>query len=169
MPPGSKLPQPYTGAWKNIWKTIRIIIWQIMIFGKSYCSLLTTLQWRHDERDGVSNHRRLDGFLSRLFRRRSKKTSKLRVTDLCEGNALVTGGFPSQRASNAEDVSIDDVIRTLRHEQIGGPFRRHFQLFFLGNFVFRFKFQRNLLPRSTICRHVSCDLGDGSCQIGDKP
>ena len=29
--------------------------------------------------------------LSRLFRRRSKKTSKLRVTGLCEGNSPVTG------------------------------------------------------------------------------
>ena len=32
-----------------------------------------TLQWRHNDRDGVSNHRRLDYLLSRLFRRRSKK------------------------------------------------------------------------------------------------
>ena len=39
-------------------------------------------------------------------RRRSKKTSKLRVTGLCEGNSPVTGEFPAQRASNAENVSI---------------------------------------------------------------
>ena len=38
--------------------------------------------------------------------RRSKKTSKLRVTGLCEGNSPVTGEFPTQRASNAEDVFI---------------------------------------------------------------
>ena len=55
-------------------------------------------QWRHNERDGVSNHRRNDCLLNHLFRRRSKKTSKLRVTGLCEGN--------SQRASNAGNVSI---------------------------------------------------------------
>ena len=36
----------------------------------------------------------------------SKKTSKLRVTGLCEGNPPVTGEFPAQRASNAENVSI---------------------------------------------------------------
>ena len=41
-----------------------------------------------------------------LFRRRSKKTSNLCVTGLCEGNSPVTGEFPSQRASNAENVSI---------------------------------------------------------------
>ena len=38
--------------------------------------------------------------------RRSKKTSKLRVTGLCAGNSPVTGEFPAQRASNAENVSI---------------------------------------------------------------
>ena len=37
-----------------------------------------TLEWRHNERYGVSNHRRLDCLLSRLFRRRSKNTSKVR-------------------------------------------------------------------------------------------
>ena len=42
----------------------------------------------------------------RLFRVRSQKTSKLRVTCLCEGNSPVTGEFPAKRASNAENVSI---------------------------------------------------------------
>ena len=35
-----------------------------------------------------------------------KKTLKLRVTGLCAGNSPVTGEFPAQRASNAENVSI---------------------------------------------------------------
>ena len=35
-----------------------------------------------------------------------KKTSNLRVTGLCAGNSPVTGEFPAQRASNAENVSI---------------------------------------------------------------
>ena len=48
-----------------------------------------TLQWRQNERDGVSNHRRLDCLLDRMFRRRSRKTSKPRVTGLCEGNSPV--------------------------------------------------------------------------------
>ena len=37
---------------------------------------------------------------------RSKKTSKLRVTGLCEGNSPMTGEFSAQRASNAENVSM---------------------------------------------------------------
>ena len=39
-------------------------------------------------------------------RRRSKKTSKPRITGLGEGNSPVTGEFPAQRASKAENVSI---------------------------------------------------------------
>ena len=35
-----------------------------------------------------------------------RETSKLRITGLCEGNSLVTGEFPSQRASNLENDSI---------------------------------------------------------------
>ena len=90
-------------------------------------SHLCTLQWRHVEiesikttsmedvstrvpekikniweGDGVSNHQPHDCLLNRLFRRRSKKTSKLRVTDLCAGNLPVTGEFPAQRARNAD-------------------------------------------------------------------
>ena len=47
---------------------------------------LSALQWRHNERDGVSNHRRLDCLLKCLFRRRSKKTLEFRVTVFVRGN-----------------------------------------------------------------------------------
>ena len=49
----------------------------------------TRLQQRHNERDGVSNHRRLECSSNYLFRCRSKKTSKLRTTVFCEGNPPV--------------------------------------------------------------------------------
>ena len=65
-----------------------------------------TLQWRHNELYGVLNHRRLHCLLNCWFRRRSKKTSKFRVTGLCVGNSPVTGEFPAQKASNAVNVSI---------------------------------------------------------------
>ena len=63
-------------------------------------------QWRHNGSDGVSNHRRLGCVPNHLFRRRSKKTLKFYVTGLCEGNPPVTSGFPSQMASNAENVFV---------------------------------------------------------------
>ena len=64
------------------------------------------LRWRHNGRDGVSNHQPHDCLLNRLLRRRSKKTSTVRVTGLCAGNSPGTGEFPAQMASNAENVSI---------------------------------------------------------------
>ena len=64
------------------------------------------LQWRHNERNGFSNHQPHNCLINRLFRHRSKKTSKLRVTGLCAGNSPVTGEFPAQMASNVENVSI---------------------------------------------------------------
>ena len=64
------------------------------------------LQWRHNGHDGISNHQPHDCLLNRLFRHRSKKTSKLRITGHCARNSPVTGGFPAQMASNAESVSI---------------------------------------------------------------
>ena len=81
------------------------------------------LPWRHNELAGVSNHQPHDCLLNRLFTRRSKKTSKLRVTGLCVGNSPGAGEFPAQRASNAENASI-----WWRHHDIGmghvikGPF-----------------------------------------------
>ena len=59
-------------------------------------------------------------YFKRLFRRRSKKTSKLRVTSLCEGNSSVTGEFPAQRSNNAENVSI-----WWRHHDLNAPFKIH--------------------------------------------
>ena len=82
--------------------------------------LLRSSLWCHNGHDGVSNHQPPDCLLSRLFRRKSKKISKLRVTGLCEGNSTVTGEFPAQRASNAENVSFDDVIIYI-YIQISSP------------------------------------------------
>ena len=77
-----------------------------------------TLQWHHNVWDGISNHQLHDCLFECLFRHRSKKTSMLRITGLCEGNSPVTGEFPAQRASNAENVSIwwchHDTIRVIR-------------------------------------------------------
>ena len=72
------------------------------------------LRWRHNGRGNISNHQPRGCLLNRLFRRRSKKTPKLRVTSLCAGNSPGTGEFPAQMASNAEIVSI-----WWRHHDLG--------------------------------------------------
>ena len=50
-------------------------------------------------------------------RRRSKITSKPRITRLCEGNSPVTGEFPAQRDSNGEMFPFDDVIMSMRRTE----------------------------------------------------
>ena len=81
-------------------------------WNNSLCLYYTTINSLVPERCGyngiilMSNHRRPDCLLNRLFRRRSKKTSKLCATGLCEGNPPVIVGFPSQRTCNVKNVSI---------------------------------------------------------------
>ena len=66
-----------------------------------------SIWWRHHDngRDGVSNHQSYDCLLNCLFKRRSN-TSKLRVSGLCAGNSPVTGEFPTEIASNVENVTV---------------------------------------------------------------
>ena len=67
---------------------------------------VSTLQWRHNGLDSISNHQPHDYLRKRLFRPRSKEISKLRVIVPCVGNSPGTGEFPAERASKAENVSI---------------------------------------------------------------
>ena len=73
-------------------------------------------QWRHNERHGVSNYQNPDCLLSRLFRHTSKKTSKLRVTGLCEGNPPVPGGSPQKVSVTRKMFPFDDVIMNSCYE-----------------------------------------------------
>ena len=61
-------------------------------------------------RYGVSNHQLLVYFFNRLLRWTLKKTSKLRVTGLCEVNPLVTGGSPHKGPVTWKRFPFDDVI-----------------------------------------------------------
>ena len=70
-------------------------------------SVITMTSWRVRWQ---SNHRHLDCLLNPLFRHGSKKTSKLRVTGLCEGNSLVTGEFPHKGPVTQKTFPFDDVI-----------------------------------------------------------
>ena len=84
----------------NIRKAATYVVMSIL------CIQFFPLLWRHNGRGSISNHQPHECLLSRLFRCRSKKTSKLRITGLCAGNSPGTGEFPTQMASNAENVSI---------------------------------------------------------------
>ena len=79
------------------------LVWQ---FTRMPRACFYSLGWRLNGRDSVSNDQPHDCLLNSLFRLRSKKTSKLRVTGLYAGNSPETGEVPAQRASTAENVSI---------------------------------------------------------------
>ena len=86
--------QPVDCSLQNSWHCI-IEVWGTF-----------SLRWRYNGRDSVSNHQPHDCLHNRLFRRRSKKTSKLRVIGLWAVNSPGTGEFPAKKARNVENVSI---------------------------------------------------------------
>ena len=91
-----------------LWRTPVGLVSIVLVYSPMFMCLLDqdSLRWRHNEHDSVSNHQHRDCFLHRLFRHRSKNTSKLRVTGLCAGNSPEAGEFPAQMANNEENFSI---------------------------------------------------------------
>ena len=71
---------------------------------------------------GVSNHRRLDCLLNRLFRRRSKKALKLCVIGLCERSSPVAGEFPNKGPVTRKMFPFYEVIM---------EFNFHYALYFI--------------------------------------
>ena len=93
--------QPFCiGPNMSTWMSSALVFTHWLIFQicpQQYCDVIMS---------GISNHQPHDCSLNRLFRRRSKITSKFRVTGLCEGNSTVTSEFPAHMANKAECVSI---------------------------------------------------------------
>ena len=77
-----------------------------------------SLQWCHNDHDVVSNHQPHGCLLNRLFRRRSKKTSKLRVTGLCVGNSPGPVNSPHKWPVTRKMFPFDDVIMWCVHSDI---------------------------------------------------
>ena len=69
-----------------------------------------SLRWRQNGRHSVSNHQPHDCLFNRLFRRRSKKASKLRVTGLCVGNSPGPVNSPHKGPVTRKMFPFDDVI-----------------------------------------------------------
>ena len=74
------------------------------------CSVLFAQHWRHNDHDSVSNHQPHGCLLNRLLGRRSKKTSKLRVTGLCAGNSPGPVNSPHKGPVTRKMFPFDDVI-----------------------------------------------------------
>ena len=104
----SPLNSPLKGQWRGALKFSFIRVWTNGWINNRNAGDLG-LHHTHYDTERVSFvyiHTYSTCLLNRSFGRRSKKTSKLRVTGLCVGNSPETGEFPAQMASNAENVSI---------------------------------------------------------------
>ena len=79
------------------------LLWTIWMFVGNHATVPVsmTLLWRHNDRDGL---------LNRLFRRRSKKTSKLRVNGLCAGIHWWPVNSPHKGPVTRNMFPFDDVI-----------------------------------------------------------
>ena len=82
--------------------------WALSQLSKFYTQ--NTLHWRHNDYDGVSNNQPHGCLLNRLFGRRSKKTSKLRVTGLCAENSPGPVNSPHKGPVTRNIFPFDDVI-----------------------------------------------------------
>ena len=73
------------------------------------------IQWRHNDHDSVSNHQPGGSLLNCLFRRRWKKTSKLRFTGFCAGNSPGPVNSPHKGPVTWKMFPFDDVIMHYPH------------------------------------------------------
>ena len=98
----------------KVWDLVRITLKVRRYFRKLQIifalRIVSPLRWRHNDHTGVSNHQPRDCLLNRLFRRRSKKTSKLRVTGLCVGNSPGPVNSPHKGPVTRKMFPFDDVI-----------------------------------------------------------
>ena len=103
-----KVSRNYLTWIANAWSTGPFLPcgWLVIIFSRGK----PTLRWRHNDHAGVSNHQPHGCLLNRLFRRKSKKTSKLRVTGHCAGNSPGPVNFPHKWPVTRKMFPFDDVI-----------------------------------------------------------
>ena len=102
-------------CWNAITRAYDIAFTKHMYFSYHCGFIDCSLQRRHNERDDVSNPQRLDYLLNRLFRRRSKKNSKLRITGLLWRESASDRWIPiTKRPVTRKMFPFDDVIMCFR-------------------------------------------------------
>ena len=95
---------PYSAAMYNQMSIPHVIIYTNIL------RTISSLLWRQNERDGVSNHQSYDCLLNRLFIRRSKKLSKLRATGFGREIHRWPVNSPHKGPTTRKIFPFDDVI-----------------------------------------------------------
>ena len=105
--------EPSKYMW-NLIQTHKFLIkehaFQMVVCKMPFCQGLSVSEW------DTCVLRHLNYLFNGLFRLTIKKNQSSALLTVCEGNPLVTCGFPSQRASNMENVSMP-----WRHHVIAHP------------------------------------------------
>ena len=92
-----------------VWFVVVILV-LICVFMRFICPNHIPLRWRHNGRDGVSDHRGLDCLLNRLSRRRSKKHQSSASPAFVRGIHRWPGNSPRKRPVTQKKFPFDDVI-----------------------------------------------------------
>ena len=87
-----------------------ITVYNASLYHMMLHAVLESSQWRHNNHNGVSNHQPHGCLLNCLFRHRSEKTSKLRVTGLCAWNSPGPVNSPHKGPVTRKMFPFDDVI-----------------------------------------------------------
>ena len=90
--------------------------------------ILVPLRWRHNDHDSVSNHQPHGCLLNRLFRRRSEKTSKFRVTGLCVGNSPGPVNSPHKGPVTRKMLPFDEIIVPTNYSYTISVYLTHYGL-----------------------------------------
>ena len=113
-----------------------------------------TLQWRHNERDGVSNHRLLNRLLNRLFRCISKKISKSASLAFVGGINRWPVNSPNIGPVTQKLFSFDDVIMDTAIKRVTVTWQETTSTGIVAPaFTNR---RRALLPAWAFCMHRMC-------------
>ena len=109
------MDSPHKGpVTRKIYPFGNVIMVLFQIWWKRVLKYGVSLRWRHNDHAGVSNHQPNGCLLNRLFRLRSMKTSKLRVTGLCVGNSPGPVNSPHKGPVTRKIFPFDDVIMSWR-------------------------------------------------------
>ena len=90
------------------WYTALYVLYNVLMPQHGLAPYVTALQWCHNQCDGASNHRRLDGFCSNVCSGADQRKHQSPASWGFDGemNSPVSDEFAPQRASNVENVSI---------------------------------------------------------------
>ena len=103
-----KHPQGCISPGGHCWRYILVIVRSLRLSLGSILrhKIIITLHWRHDERDGVSNHQRLVLFAQRFVQAQIKESIKAPLHWPLWGESTGDRWIPLTKGSNAENVSI---------------------------------------------------------------